>query len=155
MCIFFKSILPSQIKRPFDDDTRRSHETNGSDLLPKRNGERGAAHFKAIFWTLVLAALIYVAIKITPVYISEYQFQDGIQNIARFASVNHTAPDLIKKSVMEEAQKEDLPVRMEDIKVQGGGSNVGIDVDYSVTVDLSAFQWTLNFHPSASNRGLF
>ena len=155
MCILFKSILPAQFKRPFNSDINRSLDVSGSNFLSTQDGQRGAAHFKAIFWTLVLAALIFVAIKITPVYISEYQFQDGIQNIARFASVNHTAPDLIKKSVMEEAQKEDLPVRIEDIKVQGGGANVGIDVDYSVTVDLAAFQWTLNFHPSAANKGLF
>lgn len=141
--------------RPHQDGHGGALQTNAPDFFSKRNAERGAGHLKAIFWTLVLAALIFVGFKITPIYVNEYQFQDGIQNIARFASVNHTSADLIKKSVMEEAQKEELPVRMEDIKVQGGGSNVGIDVDYSVTVDLMLFQWTLNFHPSAANKGLF
>jgi len=155
MGVFFKLDLPGHVLRARDNSTTRSLHVNGSDFLPKRNRESGAAHFKAIFWTLLLIALIYVAVKITPVYVTEYQFQDGIQNIARFASVNHTAPDSIKKSVMDEAQKEDLPVQMENIKVQGGGSNVAIDVDYSVTVDLMAFQWTANFHPSAANKGLF
>jgi hypothetical protein len=28
-------------------------------------------------------------------------------------------------------------------------------VDYSVTVDLGVYQWTLNFHPTATNNALF
>lgn len=125
------------------------------DFHTERKGERGAGHFKAIFWTVILLSLIFVAFKVVPVLVNEYQFQDGIQNIARFASVNRTSPDAIKKSVLEEAQKDDLPVQAEDIKVQGGGQNVGITVDYSVTVDLKVYQWTLNFHPSATNKALF
>ena len=155
MNFFWKLNLPARAFRPLADGQRRGSHTNSSNFFSQRNSERGAAHFKAIFWTLVLAALIYVGVKLTPVYINEYQFQDGIENIARFASVNHTSSDAIKKSVIQEAQKEELPVTMDDIKVQGGGSNVGINVDYSVTVDLTLFQWTLNFHPSAANKGLF
>ena len=26
--------------------------------------------------------------------------------------------------------------------------------DYSVTIDLNVYQWTLNFHPSAGNKAL-
>jgi hypothetical protein len=32
--------------------------------------------------------------------------------------------------------------------------NVHINVDYSVTVDLKVYQWTLNFHPAVSNASL-
>jgi hypothetical protein len=28
-------------------------------------------------------------------------------------------------------------------------------VDYSVTVDLHVYQWTLNFHPTVTNNALF
>jgi hypothetical protein len=121
----------------------------------ERKGERGAGHFKAIFWTVILLALIFVAFKVVPVLVNEYQFQDGIDNIARFASVNRTSPEAVKKSVLDEAQKVDLPVQAEDIKVQSGGRDVGINVDYSVTVDLIVYKWTLNFHPSATNKALF
>jgi len=55
---------------------------------------------------------------------------------------------------LDEAQKADLPVQAEDIKVQNNGGNVHINVDYSVTVDLKLYQWTLNFHPAASNSSL-
>jgi predicted membrane protein len=91
---------------------------------------------------------------VIPVLISEYEFQDSLQNIARFASVNRKTNEQIKQSVLEEAQKEDLPVQAEDIKVDGNAGNVHIQVDYSVTVDLKVYQWTLNFHPAATNMSI-
>jgi len=92
---------------------------------------------------------------VIPVLINEYEFQDGLQTIARYASVNRKSNEQIKQAVLEEAQKEDLPVQAADIKVEGNGGNVHINVDYSVTVDLKIYQWTLNFHPDATNLSLF
>ena len=85
---------------------------------------------------MVLVAFIYAAAMVLPVLINEYQFQDTIQDIARFASVNRKTNEQIQKAVLDEAQKADLPVQAEDIKVQNNGGNVHINVDYSVTVDL-------------------
>jgi predicted membrane protein len=103
---------------------------------------------------MILVAFIYSAAMVLPVLINEYQFQDTIQDIARFASVNRKTNEQIQKAVLDEAQKADLPVQAEDIKVQNNGGNVHINVDYSVTVDLKLYQWTLNFHPAASNSSL-
>jgi cell division protein FtsL len=124
------------------------------NAVTKRNGERGAGHLKAIIWTTILVAFIYAAAMVLPILINEYQFQDGIQDIARFASVNRKTNEQIQKAVLDEAQKEDLPIQAEDIKVQNNGGNVHINVDYSVTVDLKVYQWTLNFHPAAYNASL-
>lgn len=99
-------------------------------------------------------AFIYVAVMVLPILINEYQFQDSIQEIAQFASINHASSEKVQKTVLEEAQKEDLPIQAEDIKVQSQAGNIHIYVDYSVTVDLKVYQWTLNFHPSASNSAI-
>ena len=122
--------------------------------MTQRRGEGGKGHLKAIIWTLVLVAFIYAAAMIIPVLINEYQFQDSLQNIARFASVNRKNNEQVKQAVLEEAQKADLPVQAEDIKVEGNAGNIHINVDYSITVDLKVYQWTLNFHPAASNAAL-
>ena len=121
---------------------------------PKRRGEDGKGHAKAIIWTLILVAFIYAAAMVIPVLINEYEFQDSLQNIARFASVNRRNNEQVKQAVLDEAQKEDLPVQAEDIKVEGNAGNIHINVDYSITVDLKVYQWTLNFHPAASNAAL-
>ena len=109
---------------------------------------------KAIVWTMILAAFVYVAAMTLPVLVNEYQFQDSIQDIARFASVNRKNNEQIKQAVLDTAQKQELPVQAEDVKVEGNGGNVHINVEYSVTIDLKVYQWTLNFHPSANNASL-
>lgn len=120
----------------------------------KRSREKGAGSLKAIVWTVILVAFVYAAVMLIPVLINEYEFQDSLQNIARFASINRKSSDQIQKSVLEEAEKEDLPVEADDIKVKSVAGNIQIDVSYSVTVDLKVYQWTLNFHPAASNASL-
>ena len=132
----------------------RFHSVPGGGTWTKRNGERGGANLKAIIWTIILVAFIYGAAMVLPVLINEYQFQDSLQSIARFASVNRKSIEQIRQQVLEEAMKEDLPVQAEDVKVIANAGNVHIDVDYSVTVDLKVYQWTLNFHPAASNASL-
>jgi cell division protein FtsL len=122
---------------------------------PKRHAEKGAGKLKAIFWTLLLAAFIYVSVKVIPALVNEYQFQDGIQTIARFATMNRQTPDQIREAVLKEAQKDNLAIGAEDIKVEATNGNVKINADYSVVVDLAVYQWTLNFHPSVSNNALF
>jgi hypothetical protein len=123
--------------------------------MARRHSQGGAGNLKAIVWTMILVALVYVGVKVIPVLVDEYQFQDSIQNIARFASVNRQDNAKIQKAIVTEAEKDDLPVRPEDIKVEGASGNVRISVDYSVTVDLGVYQWTLNFHPTATNNALF
>ena len=119
-----------------------------------RKGERGAGHLKAIVWTAILVAFIYVVAMTIPVLINNYQFQDSLEQIARFYSIGHRSNEDIKKAVLEEAQKEDLPIEADNIKVAGSSGNVHINVDYSVAIDLKVFQWTVNFHPAASNSAI-
>ena len=121
---------------------------------PIRHGERGSSNLKAILWILALAAFIYVAVKLTPPLINDFEFQDGVQTIARFATATRQAPEQIRAAILKEAEKDDVPIDAKDIKVQAVNGNVRIKVDYSVTVDLTVYQWTLNFHPNVSNDSL-
>ena len=128
----------SFLRNRADYSCYRSHSprTPGRESSPKRNRERGAGRLKAILWLAILASFIYVAVLVLPALINEYQFQDSIQNIARFASANRRSNDQVLQDVLKEAQKDDLPIKTEDIKVEGNSGNFRINVDYSVTVDL-------------------
>jgi len=120
-----------------------------------RQTEKGAGHLKAIVITLILISLVYVGFKVVPYLISEYAFQDGIQDIARYASAMRQDAGKVRMAVLKEAEKDDIPVTSEDIKIEGTGGNFRISADYSVIVDLKVYQWTLNFHPAVSNNALF
>ena len=119
-----------------------------------RAQQRGGGNLKAIISTLILFSGIYVAFKVVPLLVNEYEFQDGLQTIARFASVNRDPNDKVVAEILKEAEKDDVPIEAEDIKYALKGGYVTINVDYSVTADLSVYQWTLNFHPTASNAAI-
>jgi len=136
--------------------TRRNPTPVGlcGTTLPRSHREKGAGNVKAIIWTLILASIVYVTVKVLPTLINEYQFKDDIQDIALSASVNRPTVDQIRQAVLKEAEKQNLPIQAEDIKVDLPGKSVHISVDFSVTVDLTVYKWTLNFHPEASNDAL-
>jgi Domain of unknown function (DUF4845) len=143
---------PSVNLDPNDSTTPEPAPQEGRPLA--RNPERGAGHFKAIIWLLAFAAFVYVMVKVVPVLVDNFQFQDGVQNIARFASATRQTPEQIRAAVLKEAQKDDVAIDEKDIKIDAASGNVRIHVDYSVTVDLTVYQWTLNFHPSVGNDSL-
>jgi hypothetical protein len=149
-CAVFRSTSLSSTRRPSADSGRGRR----AQIRRGRDRERGGANLKAIVWTAILVVFIYVMAMLLPVLVNEYQFRDSLEDIARFASVNHRSNEQIKQAILDIAQKQELPVQAEDIKVSGTGGNVHIDVDYSVTIDLKVYQWTLNFHPAASNASL-
>src|ERR1700680_3853026 len=134
--------------------TRRGCHCSSNASCPARKPERGAGHFKAILWLLAFASFIYVMVKVVPVLVDNFQFQDGVQTIARIASATRQTPEQIRASVLKEAQKDDVPLDDKDLKIEAVSGNVRIHIDYSVIVDLTVYQWTLNFHPSVGNDSL-
>ncbi|MBZ5645065.1 MAG: DUF4845 domain-containing protein [Acidobacteriia bacterium] len=133
----------------------RSGQALSRNSIARSQGEKGAGSLKAIIWTAILVAVVFVGFKVTPLLVSNYEFQDGIQTIARMASVNRPTAEKIRQSVLQEAEKDELLIAPEDIHVEAAGGNIQISADYSTVVDLKVYQWTLNFHPTASNHSLF
>ena len=152
---------PSRISIPNESATpkRAFHE---SEIFrrplnagpPARDSERGGARLKATLWILALAIFVFVMVKVIPVLVDDFEFQDGVQTIARYATATRQTPEQIRAAILKEAEKDDVPIDAKDVKVQAVGGNVRINVDYSVIVDLTVYQLTLNFHPKISNDSL-
>ncbi len=115
--------------------------------------ERGLGHFMAILWLLILAALIYLAAKLLPPYIDNYQLQDDLTTIARYSSYapNKTEDD-IRNEVIGKGREHDVLLKPENVTVEKTGTTVNIDVHYMVHVDLPAHPVDLSFNPSAGNK---
>lgn len=116
--------------------------------------QRGASRLRLTMFVAIAVALLYTGVKVIPILVNDFQFQDAIESTARFASVNRQTPEDIRAAVLKAAQDEDIPVAPQDIHVKGDGGHVEIAADYSVTVNLILYQWTLNFHPYAKNNPL-
>lgn len=126
------------------------------NVRPGRNRELGESKIKPILVLLVLAFAAYSAFKIVPAYFANYQLQDMIKSEALFATSAYprkTADD-IHSDVWKKVQELGIPAKPEAIKVTGGDQAVSITVDYTVPVDLTVYQFTLDFHPHADSHSI-
>ncbi|MDP9338001.1 MAG: hypothetical protein M3P45_03935 [Acidobacteriota bacterium] len=119
-----------------------------------RKRERGAGRFKAILTLVILVLGIYVAIKLVPPYVAEYQLSDKIQEQARFAIVNRYTEEQIRENVYKVIQDLEIPAKKQDIKIVANERFVQISLDYLVPVDLLSYHVDLHFTPSSENKAL-
>ena len=128
---------------------------NGQPQLRRRTaGERGEGKAKAIIVTLILAFLVYAAVKVVPPYVAEYELSDKMQETARFASVNRNSEEQIRKTIMSTIEDLQIPATQEDVKVTASGGRVSISVDYKVPIDLMVYKFDLHFTPSTANKDI-
>ncbi len=119
----------------------------------QRSSEHGGSKLNLIITLLILGCMLFAGFKIVPIYIANYQFQDSLESESRFALSGYPkkSPDDIRDDIYKKAQELGIPAKEEDIKVDVANGSVDLSLDYSVPVDLSVYQLTLQFHPHADN----
>ena len=118
-----------------------------------RRLEDGKGRLKALFALAVVAATVYLCIKIIPVYVNNYDLHNHIHDLAETATVSHYPVDKIKADVVAYADELGLPVSRENVTA-ATGNIVTIEVDYTVPIDLKIYTLMLHFTPSAENKQL-
>jgi hypothetical protein len=121
-----------------------------------QNGQKGGAKINLIITLMIMAAMIFTAVKVVPVYFANYQFQDAINSESRFALTGYpkrTVED-VRDDIYKKAQELQIPAKREDIQVSMQSGYVNISLDYSVPIDLAVYQFSLQFHPHADNHSI-
>jgi len=124
-------------------------------MTRSRRSQRGAGRLKAIVFTVILILGIYMAFKLVPAYVSEYQLQDKMQEQARFGVVNRYSAEQIRDSIYKVVQDLDIPAKRDDIKVTTSQEVVRISLDYTVPINTIFYNTELHFSPSSENKSLF
>jgi hypothetical protein len=119
-----------------------------------RRAERGGGRLKTLIYLAILVFMIYSAVKIVPIYVTDYQLSDKMQEQARFAVVNRYSEEQIRDNIFRVTQALDVPAKREAIKVYANNSVVKISMEYSVPVDLLFYRLELHFSPSSENKAL-
>jgi hypothetical protein len=121
-----------------------------------RAAQRGGSKLNTLITIVILGALAFMAVKIVPVYVNNFEFQDSIENESRFALAGYPkkSADDIRDDVFKKVQELGIPAKEEDIQVTVDQSSVDIGLDYSVPINLSVYQFTLQFHPHADNHNI-
>jgi hypothetical protein len=106
---------------------------------------------KAIFGVLIVVAFFYLTWKILPPYMTEYQFQQGIQDIARENEYSPADENGIRDQVKKKIAELGVPVNPDNVVIQKSQFDVTIGANYSVHIDAALFPFDLTFHPATKN----
>jgi hypothetical protein len=120
----------------------------------QRRSERGEGRLKAVIIIAVVLLIIYSAVKIVPVYVTNYQLADKMEEQARFAVVNRYSEEQIRDNIFRVVQELEIPAKREAIKVVTSNSVVKISMEYTVPVDLFFYHMDLHFSPTSENKAL-
>lgn len=116
--------------------------------------QRGGSRVSLVITLLIVAAMVFAAVKIVPIYFANFELQDSMQTEARFALSGYPVKtvDDVRNDIWKKATDLSIPIDTKDeIHVVEASGSVNISIDYSVPVDLKVYQLTLQFHPHADN----
>ncbi len=117
--------------------------------------QRGKITLGGVFWTLVFLAAIYLGVKLIPLYVNNFQFQDAMENEARLGVVSRKTAEQIRDTIFTKAQELGLPLTREQIRVEADLRTVRISCEYDIHVELPGYTLRLHFNPSSTERSLF
>src|ERR1700734_1504493 len=124
-----------------------------NDWKSRLRGQQGGSRANLFVTLVVIGVMLFVAIKIVPVYFANYEFQDSLDSESRYALTGypHRNEEDVRDDIMKKAQDLGIPAKREAIQVSLGNGRVDISLNYSVPIDLIVYQWTPEFHPHADN----
>lgn len=118
-------------------------------LQASRRSQRGEGRLKAIIYAVILVTLVFVAVKLVPLYVAEYQLQDKMNEQAKFAIVNRYSEDQIRDILMKVIQDLDIPATRDDIKMSSTNHGISISISYTVPVDFFVYKTDITFSPTS------
>ncbi|MCL4468786.1 MAG: DUF4845 domain-containing protein [Deltaproteobacteria bacterium] len=113
------------------------------------NEENGSSKVSTVIWLLILAVIVYVIIKIAPVYIVNYQIQNLFEVNAN--RIQTTALGDIKADIASKLVNIHAPITINDVTInQRDPQSVTISAEYSVVVKfVDDLKITFHFKPKA------
>ena len=118
-------------------------------VYPCADARLGASKLSILIWILLLASIVDVAIKIVPVYITNYQIQNLFEVNAN--RIQTTPIRDIRADITSKLKNIHAPLTINDVSItQDGTGAVTISATYSVVVKfIDGYKITLHFSPKA------
>jgi uncharacterized membrane protein len=106
------------------------------------SNERGAMKVSTVLLMGVVLIGVFLAVKISPVYIEQRQITHEVDELARKAAVRSTEKDKINKEIIELEKKFSLKEGSINLVAAERGK-VQIGVNYTVPIDLwvTTYMW--------------
>ncbi len=110
--------------------------------LRDQNGEGRVGLLIAL---VLLAAGIFVGVKIIPVRINAYEFGDFIQEECRFAAVRNQDAE-VEKRILAKAAALEIPLKKKDLSVKRTSGEMVITASYEQPIDLKVTVYNYKFY---------
>lgn len=110
--------------------------------MKRLNRQRGEITLGSVIGILVFLFLIYELFQFGPKLLSQFQFQDSIQEVAKF-SLNKQ-PGQVRDEVLRKAQEYELPIDGGMVAVVRNATYTRITINYELSVDWipgQAYKW--------------
>ena len=127
-------------------------KSKGSDILLNSEGKGLIGCIGAI---ILLAALIFVGIKLGPIYYSNLLFEEDIKNVTSRAGTHGLTNEVIIEDILELARKNNINMTKKEasknITIERYAGLVHIEVHYWVPVDFLVLKRNFEFQIKASS----
>lgn len=104
--------------------------------------DKGFIRAGTLIYLLLIAGIIYLVVKIAPVYISYFQIKYAADVEAGRAHLYND--EQIRKNLLDKARDLNINLKNENIRINRDEKNIMIDIDYSEDV-LLFNRYKLNF----------
>jgi hypothetical protein len=106
--------------------------------------QKGEGRTGLIFGLLILGTIIFLAAKIIPVAIRVFAFEDEVRETAKYLGGKKV--NVIQQNLFQLAQKESLPIDLEDIDVQKLQNELRVDIVYTVQITFPGYVYNWDNH---------
>lgn len=110
-----------------------------------RSGERGAISIKALLALIMTGVVIFLVVKVAPVYIEQTKVNHDVTELARVAAVRGWKEDRINQDLKRIRGEYELPENGINF-VGGGDKGVQIAITYQRNIDLlvTTYAWKVD-----------
>jgi uncharacterized membrane protein YqiK len=113
-------------------------------MFKKHFSARGEGRVGMVISLFIAVVILYIAFKVVPVLVKTYDFAEQVETLSRRGgSLGRTTEGDIRKRILKEADRLELPVRDEDIRIRMTDKRLKVEVKYVVPIDLAGYIYNL------------
>jgi len=118
-----------------------------------KSGEEGKGTLGCVFAIVLMVVALVLAFKLGPPYVNHYGFKGEMKQVASRSGARAMAmsEENIKKDVIQVASKNNIDLKIEDIKITRPTGQIVINVKYNVPVNFFIMTHDLSFEIEESS----
>ena len=100
---------------------------------------------------LLLCVGTFIGVRVVPVYYASSSFDTDVKTEISRAGAHFYDDETVVKNVIKLAEKNEIHLTPENVKLHHFAGQLQINVNYSVPVDFGVYEYTLDFKVKASS----